>query len=178
MKYLPFEASAVLFAFLRDIHGALSFRSQDASVLPVIQALLDLYEAASDLQERDQVVHGLVLSICPLRANGLGDAVVWPACRRHSLHCEAETLTTITNGLRSQLCSLEREPRGEAMIRAVESCARSTVNGHVPDATCDDAEGETLPAATCVECGDECEDIVGTPSGSEICLLSFNKGVH
>lgn len=114
MKYLPYNASIALFELLCDIHHELSERTIDAEALPIIQGLLNLYESASKLQERDQIVHGLVVSICPLRANGLGDAVIWTACRQWALHREAEKLTTVTNNLRSRLQNLVQEMRSAA----------------------------------------------------------------
>lgn len=126
MNYLPYDASLPLFGLLRRIGNELSDHRPASVAYPVIRSLLHLHEVATAEQSRDQIVHGLVVSICPLGGNGLGDAVIWSACRAKSLHQEAENLTSVTNDLRGQLYDLNRSHQ-EILASKVEEVKAALV---------------------------------------------------
>jgi hypothetical protein len=106
MKYLSSNATNNLFLLLPDLALKLAYRKSSPEVESCIGQLIDIYRMADQQDSRDAIVTGLVISICPLYANGLGDAVIWPALRKAGLHREAETFTEVTNKLRAELFAL------------------------------------------------------------------------
>lgn len=118
MFYIPFNATNDLISLLVTIKGELQARENTqetkarrvsfSGAIECVQSVLAARKAIEGLDARDQAITGLIQAICPLGANGLGDAVIWPALRMAGLHRYAEELTRITNDLRKQSLEIER----------------------------------------------------------------------
>ncbi|MGI0646962.1 hypothetical protein ACRCPS_18255 [Pseudomonas aeruginosa] len=123
MSITPFNTLLVvdLFALFRNIEMELPLRGKDGQAVKVVHSLLTLYSAIADQPEADRVaaLKGLAQVVCPLKANGVGDSIIWRGLRKAQLTTLSNQYTNLTNQIRAELHRVaEMESVGPQALQA------------------------------------------------------------